>query len=124
MTTLREDVKRTAKIISLQKINESEMRKEIEDEVERLIERRFLDKKEDFDTIKDAITLELEQLKKEWLPMRNINKTTKELKELGFNTNDEIIEGLIFEYKDISPRQLKRQVKTINKKTSRLNRGE
>lgn len=52
--------------------------------------------------------------------MRNINKTTKELKELGFNTNEEIIEGLIFEYKDMSPRQLKRQVKNINKKTSRL----
>ena len=52
--------------------------------------------------------------------MRNINKTLKELKELGFNTNDEIIEGLIFEYKDISPKQLRRQVKKINKKTSRL----
>ncbi len=52
--------------------------------------------------------------------MHNINKTTKELKELGFNTNNEIIEGLIFEYKDISPRQLKRQVKNINKKTSRI----
>lgn len=52
--------------------------------------------------------------------MRNINKTTKELKELGFNTNNEIIEGLIFEYKDISPKQLKRQIKNINKKTSRL----
>ena len=52
--------------------------------------------------------------------MRNINKTTKELKELGFNTNNEIIEGLIFEYKDMNPRQLKRQVKNINKKTSRL----
>lgn len=52
--------------------------------------------------------------------MRNINKTTKELKKLGFNTNDEIIEGLIFEYKNINPRQLKRQVKNINKKTSRL----
>ena len=52
--------------------------------------------------------------------MRNINKTIKELKELGFNTNDEIIEGLIFEYKDISPKQLKRQIKKINKKTSRL----
>lgn len=52
--------------------------------------------------------------------MRNINKTIKELKELGFNTNYEIIEGLIFEYKDIGPKQLKRQVKKINKKTSRL----
>ena len=56
--------------------------------------------------------------------MRNINKTMKELKELGFHTNNEIIEGLIFEYKDISPKQLKRQIKTINKKTSRLYRGE
>ena len=52
--------------------------------------------------------------------MRNINKTTKELKELGFNTNDEIIEGLILEYKNINTRQLKRQIKNINKKTSRL----
>jgi hypothetical protein len=56
--------------------------------------------------------------------MHNINKTIQELKELGFNTNDEIIEGLIFEYKNINPKQLKRQIKTINKKTSRLNRGE
>ena len=56
--------------------------------------------------------------------MHNINKTIKELKELGFNTNDEIIEGLIFEYKDLSPRQLKRQVKNINKKTSRILGGE
>jgi hypothetical protein len=56
--------------------------------------------------------------------MHNINKTIKELRELGFNTNDEIIEGLIFEYKDLNPRQLKRQVKSINKKTSRLNKGE
>ena len=64
MTKLKEDIKRTAKIISLQKINESEMRKEIEDEVERLIERRFLNKKENFDKIKNAITLELKQLKK------------------------------------------------------------
>ena len=29
--------------------------------------------------------------------MKNINKTIKELNELGFYTNDEIIEGLIFE---------------------------
>jgi hypothetical protein len=56
--------------------------------------------------------------------MHNINKTTQELRELGFNTNDEIIEGLIFEYKDISLKQLKRQVKNINKKTSRIIRGE
>ena len=52
--------------------------------------------------------------------MRNINKTIKELKELSFHTNNEIIEGLIFEYKNINPKQLKRQVKTINKKTSRI----
>ena len=64
MTKLKEDIKRTAKIISLQKINESEIEKEIEDEVERLIERRFLNKKENFDKIKNAITLELKQLKK------------------------------------------------------------
>lgn len=56
--------------------------------------------------------------------MRNINKTTKELKELGFNTNNEIIEGLIFEYKDISPRQLKRQVKNINKKNIKIIKKE
>ena len=56
--------------------------------------------------------------------MRNINKTTKELKELGFHTNNEIIEGLIFEYNGIGRRQLKRQIKMINKKTSRLDRGE
>ena len=56
--------------------------------------------------------------------MRNINKTIKELKELDFYTKNEIIEGLIFEYKDISPKQLKRQIKKINKKTSRLQRGE
>lgn len=61
---LKEDIKRTAKIISLQKINESKIGKEIEDEVEKLIERRFLDKKTDFDKIKNAITLELNQLKK------------------------------------------------------------
>ena len=64
MTKLKEDIKRTAKIISLQKINKSKIEKEIENEVERLIERRFLNKKEDFDKIKNAITLELKQLKK------------------------------------------------------------
>jgi hypothetical protein len=56
--------------------------------------------------------------------MHNINKTIQELKELGFNTNDEIIEGLIFEYKNINPKQLKRQIKKINKKTSRIQGDE
>lgn len=67
---LKEDIKRTAKTISLQELNESEIGQQIEYEIERLIKAKRTNKKIDYDKIKKAITLELKQLKKRWFKLK------------------------------------------------------
>ena len=56
---MKKDIKRTAKTISLQELNQSEIGKQIEYEIERLIKAKSLNKKIDYDKIKNAITQEM-----------------------------------------------------------------
>ena len=55
---MKKDIKRTAKTISLQELNQSKIGKQIEYEIERIIKAKRTNKKIDYDKIKNAITPE------------------------------------------------------------------